>query len=78
MTLTDTILRDEVEETSTIPRPCRHVGQPTGTRAKEKCDKQAAFLPVYRCSIFRLCSPFGHLEDSDLIHPCPDCPEYRP
>ncbi len=72
--LTDTILRDGIEtEVRLLGHPCRHLGTRIDARAKEKCENSAAYLPVYRCREFRLCSPFGQCIDSDLIHPCPGC-----
>jgi hypothetical protein len=75
--LADTILRGEHESAVELVRPiCRHMGERTENRVKEKCGDQAGMLPVYRCAEFRLCSPFGNCVDAELVHPCPGCTAY--
>lgn len=73
----DTLLREGTEYTIQSLRPkCQHLGDRTDKRVKEKCQNSAGYLPVYRCELHRLCSPLGNCSDSDLIHPCVNCPDY--
>lgn len=83
--LTDTILRDGVEnEARMTSRPCVHLGEKrfnndgTPDRTKAKCGANSAFLPVYQCETYRLCSPFGTCQDPQIIRPCYDCEQYTP
>lgn len=59
---------------------CQHLGERTGDWLKENCGENSAMLPVYRCEIYRFCSPWGQSVDDDLVKPCfePLCNEYQP
>lgn len=74
--LTDVVLSNGAERNVQIIRPCGHLGMRTHETAKTDCKKNAEFAPVYRCPIYRLCSPFAVVTDSDLIRPCEGCPKY--
>lgn len=77
--LTDTILRDGKESEAYLYRPvCQSMGERTENRVKAKCGGNAAFLPIYKCEVHSRCSPFGHCQDSNLIHPCYACEHYSP
>lgn len=74
--LSDTVDRGGVETPIHATFPCRYLGERTDKRAKKECKTESVYLPVYRCPTHRLCSPFGHVTDSDLIMGCGNCPDY--
>lgn len=87
--LSDTVERvvdgQKIEsEVKLLRPPCQHMGEKvfnsdgTPNLVKQKCGQNAAFLPVYKCSRWLRCSPFGTCHDANLIHPCPTCLDYEP
>lgn len=74
--LSDTIIRDGMEQAAEVIRPCGRLGSRTELRAKTACQNTAEYAPLYRCPIFRLCSPFALINDSELIQPCEGCPKF--
>lgn len=77
VSLVDTVVRDGVETEVRLYRPaCVHIVKRTGGRAKGGCGS-GVFLPIYECSLFKRCSPFGKVTDPDIIHPCQGCDRYE-
>ena len=73
--LQDLLLTTDGLRASVVLAPCKLVGERTSRRALGTC-ASAKFLPVYRCSEYDLCSPFGKVVDHELVHHCLGCEDY--
>lgn len=78
MSLIDTIIcSGEEKQVQLLRPPCSLMGERSQVTAKKECKDSSCFLPVYGCSVFRLCSPFGATTDPDLIPTCEGCERYH-
>lgn len=68
----------EKHEVRVFRARCIHLGErlPDDRMAKTKCGK-GIFTPVYRCELFRLCTPFDKNVDTEFLHPCYNCSNYQ-
>lgn len=77
MYLTDYNLRNGEKIEVRMLRPaCQLMGERIEQMAKQKCGNDASFTPIYKCSRYLRCTPFGRCRDEDIIHSCVGCESY--